>query len=328
MIHLNQRWSVSDPRPPGKLGISGTARVYLKRSLSLALGVRLAIFAISYLVGRTILGRSDSVYGLMHETLCRWDAIHYLDIAQHGYPYTKGTEHLLGFFFFFPLLVKAFSFVLLDVFIAGLGVCFVASVIGGYFLQQLVNLDAEDDGEPGRALWYFYCLPTAYFLVVPYTESVFLALALASFYFARRRQWLVSGLLAALTSATRFNGILLLPALAVDAFSLEGKATLKKAYWLMLTPLGLLANLLMAWYVSGDYLAYVTIQRKHFSQNTAAPWDHVADLIRQFVNSAPSSYKTMCIDSILFALLLAVLLLLSSVRWMRLSYQIRSYALC
>jgi hypothetical protein len=46
---------------------------------------------------------------------------------------------------------------------------------------------------------------------------VFLALTLASSYFARRRQWLVSDSPAALTSATRFNGILLLPALAIES---------------------------------------------------------------------------------------------------------------
>jgi Gpi18-like mannosyltransferase len=322
----HQTCSFPDPRPPGKLGLSGTAWVYLKRSVSLALGVRLAIFAISYLVGRIVLERSGSVYDLMHETLYRWDAISYLSIAQHGYSYTQDTEHLLGFFFFFPLLIKAFSFVLGDVFIAGLAVTFVASVIAGYFLQQLVSLDAKHDGEAGRAVWYFYCAPTAYFLIIPYSESVFLALSVAAFYFARRRRWLVSGLLAALTAATRFNGVLLLPALAAEAFLLEGKAALKKAYGLMLTPLGLLANVLVSRYVSGSYLAYVTMQRKHFSQNTVAPWDHVAGLVRQFVDSSPSSYKTMSDESILIPLLLAVLLLLASVRWMRLSYQIYAWS--
>jgi Gpi18-like mannosyltransferase len=69
---------------------------------------------------------------------------------------------------------------------------------------------------------------TAYFLVLGYTESLFLALSLASFYFARKGKWLTCGSLAALGAATRVNGIVLLPALIVEAFLNKDKRPTKK----------------------------------------------------------------------------------------------------
>lgn len=194
--------------------------------------------------------------------------------------YTKETEHLLGFFLLFPLLIKMLTFVFRDFFISGLLLSFFGSLTAGYFLQKLVSLDGDDHNESGKALWYFYLFPTSYFLVVPYSEAVFLALSIASFYFARRRRWLISGGLAALALAARVNGIVLLPALCTEALVQEGKAAIKRAYWLALSPLGLLANFLNSWLVSGNALTYLEMQRKHFSQNMILPWSHVMSLIQ------------------------------------------------
>ena len=299
--------------------------LFFTRALSLATGIRIAIFIISYVIGREFLERSGSLYDLMHETLCRWDTIHYINIAEHGYSYTKDTEHLLGFFLVFPFLVKIVAFVFRDFFISGLLISFAGSVTAGYCLQKLVWLDGEDNDEAAKALWYFYLFPTSYFMVVPYSESVFLALSIASFYFARRRRWLTSGLLAALTSATRINGIVLLPALLAEAFLQEGKVAIKKAFWLFLSPLGLLANFLNCWYVSGNAMAYVEIQKSHFSQNTILPWSNVISLVEQYFNSRPSSYKTMSIESTIVALFITAFLLLAAWRWLRISYQIYAW---
>src|SRR5260370_9896434 len=213
-MKLRQNTSSDNTQPK----ISDRDRFYFTRALSLATGIRIAIFIISYIIGREVLERSGSLYELIHEILCRWDTIHYINIAEHGYSYTKETEHLLGFFLLFPFLTKIVSFVFRDFFISGLLISFAASVTAGYFLQKLVSLDGDEHNESDKALWYFYLFPTSYFLVFPYSESLFLALSITSFYFARRRHWLTSGILAALTSATRINGIVLLPALFAEAF--------------------------------------------------------------------------------------------------------------
>src|ERR1700736_818606 len=309
-----------------RLEISESDRYYFKCALSLATGIRIGIFIVSYIVGREVLERSGSLYELMHETLCRWDTIHYINIAEHGYSYTKETEHLLGFFLLFPFLIKIVALVCRDFFISGLLVSFVGSVTAGYFLQKLVSLDGDEHNESGKALWYCYFFPTSYFLVIPYSEAAFLAFSIASFYFARRRRWLIASVLAALTAATRINGIVLLPALCAEAFAQEGRFAIKRAYWLMLSPLGLLANVLNSWHVSGNAMAYLQIQNTHFSQSTTLPWSHLVNLIQQYVNSPSSSYRTMSIESTLVAVFITMLLLVVAWRWLRLSYQIYAWA--
>jgi Gpi18-like mannosyltransferase len=299
---------------------------YCKRALTLALGIRLGVLVIAYIAGRHLLDRSTLPYELLHETLCRWDTIQYLAIAEHGYSNTKATEHLLGYFPLFPFLVKILSLVFRDYFVSSLLLSFVASVTAGYLLQKLAILDADDDAEADRALWYCFCFPTAYFLVLGYTESLFLALSLASFYFARKGKWLTCGSLAALTAATRANGIVLLPALIVEAFLNNDKRPSKSCLWLFLAPLGLLANAINSWVVSGNYWAYVEMQHKYFTESTVVPWNNLINLFQQYVNSAPSAFKTMTVEVVILSFGIVVALLVLSVRWLRISYQVYSWS--
>jgi hypothetical protein len=327
LLPMNSKQNSSAQSTPsfGDYPIPKRDWLYFKRALSLATGIRIAIFIIGYIVGREVLDRSGSLYPLMQELLCRWDTIHYLAIAEHGYSYTKDTEYLLGNFPLFPLLIKIVSFVFRDFFVSSLFISFAASVTAGYFLQKLVSLDADDHHESGKALWYFYLFPTAYFLVVPYSESVFLALSMASFYFARQRQWLTSGLMAALSSATRVNGIILLPALCVEAFLQERKIPSKQACWLLLSPLGLLAHLFNIWYISGNAMIYFEMAKTHFSTGPVLPWDNVTNLFGQYLNSPPSSFKTISVESVLVPVFITALLLLTGCRWLRISYQIYAW---
>ena len=56
--------------------------------------------------------------------------------------------------------------------------------------------------------------PFGFFFGMVYTEALFLLLTVLAFYAFRTRRWLLGGVCGGLASATRVNGILLLPALA------------------------------------------------------------------------------------------------------------------
>jgi hypothetical protein len=64
---------------------------------------------------------------------------------------------------------------------------------------------------------YAAVFPTAFFYVAPYSESLFLLLVLASFWWARERRWAAAGVAAALAALTRNLGVLLVLPLAVEA---------------------------------------------------------------------------------------------------------------
>ncbi len=85
---------------------------------------------------------------------------------------------------------------------------------------MLYRLVAVDLGERvGR--WSAILLlvfPTAYFLHIGYTESLFLALAFGSLWMGRSGRWWDAGVLGALAALTRINGLVLIPALAVEAW--------------------------------------------------------------------------------------------------------------
>ena len=59
--------------------------------------------------------------------------------------------------------------------------------------------------------------PTSYFFLMPYTESLFFLLAVTAFWGARRGEWAVAATAAALAALTRSVGIVLAPALLVEA---------------------------------------------------------------------------------------------------------------
>ena len=125
----------------------------------------------------------------------RWDATHYFKLAEDGYIATgrggsplSSTRSIRGW--------SRGSFRLPKLFLAALVVSAVASISGMLF-RRLVELD-----QPAKmarlAVWFLLIFPTAYFLHIGYSESLFLALVLGCLLAARMQSWAVAGLLGAL----------------------------------------------------------------------------------------------------------------------------------
>ena len=152
--------------------------------------------------------REDIVNPPIFWTRANFDGIHYLDIAKNGYGIYQQV--------FFPLYPGFIKF-LTPYFggralTAGLMISWFSFLGALFFFYKLIKLDF-DEKIVKRTLVYFLIFPTSFFFSVVYTESLFLFLVLSSFYFARKRNWWLAGILGALASATRLVGIFLLPAL-------------------------------------------------------------------------------------------------------------------
>lgn len=98
--------------------------------------------------------------------------------------------------------------------VAGLLVSALASWVALAYLYRLAELDEPTTGRP--AVLYLALWPAAVLLIAPSGESLFLAGAVAAFYYARRSRWYVAGLLAALALSLHFAGIFLVGALIVE----------------------------------------------------------------------------------------------------------------
>lgn len=204
-----------------------------------------------------------------------WDTQHYINIAKDGYSSsTVGEKHLLiAFFPLFPFLTKLFSFVFQNYLLSGLIVSNIAYGFAVFYLYKLVRIDFEQDDALRTAI-YFSIFPTAYFLHAAYTESLFLALTIASFYYARNSKWALSGILGMLAAMTRITGILLLPVLLVEYLHQKDfkKENIRKdMLWIFVIGFGLLIYLIINYVTYGDPLKFLEIQSEKWGMNLSLP---------------------------------------------------------
>ena len=234
----------------------------------------------------------------------RWDAPHYTDIAVFGYraddsgnlrqpgyeqEFPGDLDLYIVFFPLFPWLVAAVDAVLASPVVSAFVVSSVASLFVAPMLYRLV---AADLGHR-IGLWsagLLLVFPTAYFLHIGYTESLFLALAFGSLWLARSDRWWLAGLLAGLAALTRVNGLVLAPALAVEAWlqwrSDPGPRRLR-VEWLAIAGVGIgfAVYLAVNQAVYGDPLAFSAIQRDHWDKELTWPWVGIAGVLNWFDSS-------------------------------------------
>ncbi len=141
----------------------------------------------------------------------RFDALEYEAIAANGYGHRQRDA---AFAPLFPLLMRATGAVVGDLTIAGLIVATAGLVVALALLRWLVAADVSD-GVARRATVLLALSPTAFFLVAPYAESLFLALVVATFVAMRARRPLVAAVVSALAVWCRPQGILAAIPLAV-----------------------------------------------------------------------------------------------------------------
>jgi len=145
----------------------------------------------------------------------RCDAPPYLSIARNGYQATGEDRFFIVFCPLYPLAVRLAAALVQNQLAAAFVVSGVASIAAALLLWHLARLDGTVEFA-SRAVWFLLIFPTAYFLHIGYTESLFIALVLGSFLAARRDHWALAGVFGALACLTKINWLVLLPALAVE----------------------------------------------------------------------------------------------------------------
>ncbi len=211
-----------------------------------------------------------------------WDGPHFLEVAARGYWSADPARIVL--FPLYPLLIAIVSWVVSPLGAAML-IALVFSLLAAGGLYLLVQLDS--DRETSRlSVVAMNLFPTAFVFVAPYSESLFLALVVWSFLFARRGNWALAGLAGGLAAATRIQGAFLIPALAVEYLVqkrvLQTRRLDRDVIWIAVACLGPLSYLAINWVVFGNALYFVEAQRFWFHVQNAAPWDWMPG----FVNTA------------------------------------------
>lgn len=241
----------------------------------------------------------------------RWDSAWYLVIAKYGYRPDLGsfTASRDAFFPLYPLGVRGLGWLGLPLIVAGVLISLVALWAALYGIHRLTTLElatlARRAGSPERtgaasdreatarlAVLLTAFAPMAFFLSAVYSEALYLALSVGLFYAARQGRFALAGVLAALASATRSTGVvLLLPAAILYLYGpREDRAPdfpLARGFrpryrvrpdlaWLALAPAGLLLYMLYLGLAGGEALAPFHAQdvwSRHFAGPYLGIWD-------------------------------------------------------
>ena len=246
--------------------------------------------------------------------LASQDSYHYIYLAQ--YWYDSNPEHdqynFIVFFPLYPILVRLITFNFSYINLSALIVSNVSSAIALLYLFKLTKLDFND-GVAQKAILFLSIFPTAYFLSVPYTEGLFLALIIVSLYYARQGKWPLSGVLGFLAALTRLGGLLMMPVLIVEYLHQKSWKPKKIAnlnlLWICLALAGFLIYLNINYQVTGDAFKFVTIERVHWfstldpikgltgAYNFALTWAYPDNIL---FGVAPIAFATFGLAMVIF----------------------------
>jgi hypothetical protein len=214
---------------------------------------------------------------LVTNVFTQWDGRWYLNIVRDGYPTSippnityEQVEARAAFFPLYPNLVRALDVILpggdvLAALAVNLVLAVIAVVLVGVLARRLFdNLVAE------RAMVLFAVFPGSVVLSYAYAEALLIVLAALCFWLLMEERWLLAGVVAALASATRPNGIALFAACAVAA----GIAIYKRRQWWavvapLLAPIGFIAFQIWLSAHTGESSPWFRVQREAWREGTS-----------------------------------------------------------
>jgi hypothetical protein len=228
-----------------------------------------------------------------------WDVLSYMSVAQNGYVHRSDT----AFFPLWSLLIRGGAFLLgsstTAYYVAGLVLANLFFYLALVILYALLSEEFEST-VARNALYYLAFYPYALFFFAGYTESLFLLLCVATFFFLQRGStldWWCAGLCGFLAALTRSLGIVLaVPFLVLflQRFWLYGHY--QETTWrqkllaiapVVLIPLGVVVYILYLGYTKGDPLLFSTEEAASWNRHLSAPWSGIFFAFRGLFVSSP-----------------------------------------
>ncbi|MEV0233879.1 mannosyltransferase family protein [Nonomuraea sp. NPDC050786] len=200
----------------------------------------------------------------------QWDAGLFITIAQYGYDGEPGRpvdQGLPAFFPGLPVVLRAVHVIVPDWAAAGLLISLVAGAVAMVALARLAEMEGASGWMAVLALLLF---PMAVFLAAGYSESLFLAFAIPAWLAARRGLWSAAAPLAAGASCVRITGLFLAIALVVEFVT--HKESVRRAGWLAVPFVPLVAYSYYHYSRSGDWLAWKHAQEAGWGRDFVWPW--------------------------------------------------------
>lgn len=216
-----------------------------------------------------------------------WDVNAYVRIAEYGYQTAGEGAADIAFFPLFPFFIALLGAISSLSFVySGFVVSTITSSLAAVMFYKLVLLD-NNRKIAFTAVTLLFLFPTAFFLHIPYTESLFLFLVVSTFYFLRIKLFMAAFIFAAFASATRLPGIALVPAILVEIIltnrNLIKKKPLILLFALVVPPSGFIFYLVLNYLVHGNFVAFTVLLEKNwgthfslFASGFEAAWSSIS----------------------------------------------------
>jgi hypothetical protein len=211
-----------------------------------------------------------------------WDWLRYLTISEYGYTSGRGPAsdpNLVAFFPGFPLALRVAQALVVNWTVAGL---LVSAVAGGFAVVALARLtaaswQADETGSDSTDLDGAAPVVRDAVLFLVCTESLFLAFALFGWWYACQGRWGRSGVLVALASLVRVNGLFVLAAVVVR-FLLTHRQRPADAPWsraplLALPLLPVIGYMAYLYDITGDWFAWKHAEDRGWFRSFTNPVD-------------------------------------------------------
>jgi hypothetical protein len=268
-----------------------------------------------------------------------WDVGIFVDLAHSGYAHRPpNKDNLSAFFplwpFFMHILGGIFSNSSIFLFFTGFilaNVCFYFGLVLLYYLvqTQFGPMVARD------TLFFLAMGPYALFFFIGYSESLFLLVCLAMFFFLYRGHsldWWLAGLCGFLAAITRPTGIVLTAPFLVTlvqrfwpyrtSLHVHWRLLLNATLPLLLIPLGLLLYMIYLYIVMGDPLAFSHWEAATWGRHLTLPWMGITNDLH-YLFSLTNNFTDNLMD-LLFTLIPLIALLIS---WRRLPLHYNLFSL-
>lgn len=206
-----------------------------------------------------------------------WDSFLYDQLSQT--PLT-GRWESFGFPLLYPFLARPVAVVLGgNTAMALLLISNIAFLFQLYYAHGLGESLLGDEDTARRFTKYLVLMPAAFLFQAALTESLFLCLALAAFYYAQQRRWLIVGIVGFFLALSRSVGFLVVVPLALVLLQQHRYRLGPRWLWeyvkvgwpLVLVPAGWLAFMAFCKWQSGDWFAYKHAQEDGWAISVQNP---------------------------------------------------------
>ncbi|MCL2571858.1 MAG: hypothetical protein FWE11_05600 [Defluviitaleaceae bacterium] len=200
------------------------------------------------------------------------DTPHYISIAQRWYENSL-CEHRLNIVFFplYSIFIRVIYFVSPSYMFAAWAVSNFFAVASGVMFYKLVLLLANEK-EARLAVKFLYILPSAFFFIVPLTESLFLFLSIGVIYYVLKGKHVHVFAFGLLATLTRSAGALLFIPVACELLRGFNRKDIAKFACLLAFPLGMGIYLLINFMVYGNATQFMVYQYENWDQSLYFFW--------------------------------------------------------